>query len=125
MVPNNAASAPTFLHGEEITPRWEHLTGRWLAEDWPSCARNGFRDPNFPQRWSPAKVHALSSAEAASIPVQNKKIDVAFVGFLMKQGNTGLDEMFNRHGVPHITCATPKEMDEFAEDLLMVDDFAS
>ena len=72
-----------------------------------------------------AKVHVVNSAAAAEMMVRNKKIDVAFVGFLMKHGNTGLDEMFDRHGVPHITCATPSAMDEFAEDLMRVDDFTT
>jgi CheY-like chemotaxis protein len=64
-----------------------------------------------------AKVHVVNTAAAAGMLLRNKKIDVAFVGYMMKQANTTLGPLFDQYGVPYITCATPTSMAELADEL--------
>jgi hypothetical protein len=64
-----------------------------------------------------ANVHVVSTVAAAGLLLRNKHIDVAFVGYMMKHGNTALNQLFDQYGVPHITCATPTSMSELADGL--------
>ena len=63
-----------------------------------------------------AKVHVVHNAAAAAMIVRNKKVDVVFVGYHLKDG-AALVRTLDLHGVPHITCASTRDMPRLARQL--------
>ena len=63
-----------------------------------------------------ATVHIVADSTAATTMVRNKKIDVVFIGY-RHGGQAQLRKTLDQHGVPYITCATPKEFSHHAVNI--------